>query len=164
LRDRRGRTLGRGADSRTQNLEEVGVTARDDCIFCKIIAGVIPCTRVYEDDEILAFMDIAPVSPGHALVIPKEHAETLFDMDAAQYGRLYEVACRIAHAIKGSLSPQGLNVMQLNGKAGNQVVPHVHVHLVPRSEGDGLPICAWAPVMGDRDKIAATAELIKSRL
>lgn len=137
---------------------------REDCIFCKIVAGQIPCTHVYEDDRALAFMDISPLSDGHLLVVPKEHFETIGDIDPGLYGHLYSVACRMAQAVQNALQPQGMNVMQLNGKAGNQVVPHVHVHLVPRREGDGLTITAWEPVPGDRDRISANAAAIKSKL
>ncbi|MEW6348920.1 MAG: HIT domain-containing protein [Thermodesulfobacteriota bacterium] len=137
---------------------------RDDCIFCKIAAGEIPCTRVFEDDRTLAFMDICPLNKGHLLVIPKEHFEHIGEIDPTLYGHLCAVICRLAHAAGKSLEPHGMNVMQLNGKAGNQVVPHVHVHLVPRWEGDGLTICAWEPVAGDKDEITAHAEKIKSKL
>ncbi len=137
---------------------------RDDCIFCKIVAGEIPCTRVYEDDRVLAFMDICPLNKGHLLVIPKEHFEHIGEIDPELYGYLYAVICRLAQATREALQPPGMNVMQLNGKAGNQVVPHVHVHLVPRWEGDGLAICAWEPVAGNKDEIAAHAANIKSKL
>ena len=74
------------------------MTTRDDCIFCKIIAGQIPCTRVYEDEKVLAFMDIAPLSRGHFLVIPKEHVETISDIDPELYGHMATVLCRVAQA------------------------------------------------------------------
>lgn len=140
------------------------MTTRDDCIFCKIIAGQIPCTRVYEDEKVLAFMDIAPLSRGHFLVIPKEHVETISDIDPELYGHMATVLCRVAQAVNAAVKPDGMNVMQLNGKAGNQVVPHVHMHLVPRVEGDGLTICAWEPVMGEKEEILATAEMIRKHL
>jgi histidine triad (HIT) family protein len=140
------------------------MTRREDCIFCKIAAGQIPSTKLFEDDRTLAFMDIAPLSKGHLLVIPKEHFETIFEIPTEVYGHLHSVSCTLAKAVKAELNPEGLNVMQLNGKAGNQVVPHVHLHLVPRWEGDGLTICAWEPVMGNKDEIAAICEGIKARL
>lgn len=137
---------------------------RSDCIFCKIVAGDIPCTKVYEDDRALAFMDISPLNKGHLLVIPKEHYETILDIEPELFGHLAALICRIAKAANASVAPDGMNVMQLNGKAGNQVVPHVHLHLVPRWEGDGLTICAWEPVPGDATDIKATAEGIKAKL
>lgn len=135
-----------------------------DCIFCKIVAGEIPCTKVFEDGSVLAFMDIAPLNKGHLLVVPKEHVETIIEMDSKLYGHMASVICGLAKAVKTSLNPEGTNVLQLNGKAGNQVVPHVHMHLIPRWTGDGLAICAWEPVPGDRTEIAHTAEKIKANI
>jgi histidine triad (HIT) family protein len=140
------------------------MSRRDDCIFCKIAAGEIPSTKVYEDDRTLAFMDICPLNKGHLLVIPKAHFETIGEIDHELYGHLYSVISKLARAAQKALQPQGINVMQLNGKAGNQVVPHVHVHLVPRWEGDGLTVCAWDPVPGVKEEIAGHAENIKSNL
>lgn len=137
---------------------------RQDCIFCKIVAGEIPCIKVFEDESALAFMDISPLNKGHLLVIPKEHFETILDVDPPLYGHLASVICRLAKAVNAGLAPEGMNLMQLNGKAGNQVVPHVHLHLVPRWTGDGLTITAWEPVPGDMGHIAAIAEIIKDKL
>lgn len=140
------------------------MTTRDDCVFCKIVAGQIPCTKVYEDERVLAFMDIAPLNKGHFLVIPKEHVETIAEIDPGLYGHMATVLCRIAKAVQAAVKPDGMNIMQLNGKAGNQVVPHVHMHLVPRLENDGLTICSWEPVMGEKEEILATAETIRKHL
>lgn len=137
---------------------------KDDCIFCKIAAGEIPCSKVFEDDATLAFMDIAPLNKGHVLVIPKNHFGNILEIDEETYGRLFSVICRIAKAVGAGISPDGMNVLQLNGKAANQVVPHLHIHIVPRWTGDGLTISAWEPVTGDMKDISATAELIKSKL
>ena len=137
---------------------------RSDCIFCKIVAGQIPCTKVFEDDSALAFMDICPLNKGHLLVIPKEHHEDILEMEPGLYGHLASLICKLAKAVNLSLAPHGMNVMQLNGKAGNQVVPHVHLHLVPRWEGDALTICAWEPVPGDPNEITAVADTIKAKL
>lgn len=136
---------------------------RKDCIFCKIVAGEIPCKKIIEDETILAFMDISPLNTGHLLVIPREHFEDILEIQPELYGRLFSMAANIAKAVYEVVAPEGMNVMQLNGKAGNQVVPHLHIHLVPRWTGDGLTICAWEPVMGDMEKISALAEQIKSK-
>ncbi len=136
----------------------------ENCIFCKIVTGVIPCTKVFEDDTVLAFMDISPLNKGHLLVIPKEHFDNIMEIDSRLYGHMASVICNLAKAVKGALNPDGANVMQLNGKAGNQVVPHVHMHLVPRWNGDGLTICAWEPVPGDKNEIMQHAESIKAQL
>lgn len=119
---------------------------------------------VFEDETTLAFMDISPLNRGHVLVIPKEHFETIGEIEPALYGHVAEVLCRIAKAVQATVAPEGLNVMQLNGRAGNQVVPHVHLHIVPRWSGDGLTICAWEPIPGDKAEIAAIAGEIKARL
>ncbi|MBI5250637.1 MAG: HIT family protein [Desulfomonile tiedjei] len=135
-----------------------------DCVFCKIVAGEIPCIRVFEDDKVLAFMDISPLNKGHLLVIPKEHFETMLEIDSRLYGHVAGVICDLAKAANAALNPEGMNVMQLNGKAGNQVVPHVHMHLVPRWTGDGLRICGWEPIPGDKSEILQHAEKIKAEL
>ncbi len=136
----------------------------EDCIFCKIIAGQIPCTKVYEDDRALVFMDVSPLNKGHLLVVPKEHFGNVVEIDPELYGRLYSLVCKMAKAVQASVGPEGMNVMQLNGMAGNQVVPHLHIHLVPRWTGDGLTICAWEPALGNKEDIAAAAEEIKSKI
>jgi histidine triad (HIT) family protein len=136
----------------------------ENCIFCRIVAGEIPCTKVFEDDTVLAFMDISPLNKGHLLVIPKEHFDNIMEIDSRLYGHMASVICNLAKAVKNALAPEGANVMQLNGKAGNQVVPHVHIHLVPRWNGDGLTICAWEPVPGDKNEILLHAENIKAQL
>lgn len=135
-----------------------------DCIFCKIVAGAIPCSKVYEDDDCLAFMDIMPLSKGHLLVIPKEHFGNILEIEPELYGRLHAVIGKLARATQTALKPDGLNVQQLNGKAANQVVPHLHIHLVPRWEGDGITISAWDPVNGDMEEINAVAEQIRAEL
>jgi histidine triad (HIT) family protein len=136
----------------------------EDCIFCKIVAGKIPCTKVYEDERALAFMDVSPLNEGHLLVVPKEHFGDIVEIDPGLYGHLYALVCKMAKAVQASVGPEGMNVMQLNGKAGNQVVPHLHIHLVPRWTGDGLTICAWDPVAGRKEEIVAVAQQIKNKI
>jgi histidine triad (HIT) family protein len=135
-----------------------------DCIFCKIVAGEIPCTKVFEDDATLSFMDIMPLNKGHLLVIPKEHYNTIIEVEPDLYGHLYSVACKISKAVQAALNPDGINIMQLNGRAANQVVPHVHIHVAPRWHGDGLTISAWEPVPGNMEEIAKVADAIRSKL
>ncbi|MFH0825186.1 MAG: HIT family protein [Pseudomonadota bacterium] len=136
----------------------------DDCIFCRIVAGTIPCVKVFEDDKVLAFMDVNPLNRGHLLVIPKEHWVTIDEVDPDLYAHVGSVLCRLAKAVRSAVNPEGMTVMQLNGRAGNQVVPHLHVHLVPRWENDGLPITAWDPVPGDPAERVEIAEAIKAAL
>jgi histidine triad (HIT) family protein len=140
------------------------MSAKESCIFCKIISGEVPGTRVYEDDRAVVIMDIMPLNRGHLLVVPKEHFENILEINPELYAHLYSVVAKVAKAVAASIAPEGMNVMQLNGRAGNQVVPHVHIHLVPRWEGDGLTICGWEPVQGNMDDIAAAAEEIKAKL
>jgi len=108
-----------------------------DCIFCKIVSGEIPSTVIYEDDDVLVFMDIAPIIKGHALVIPKAHYDPVTDTPDATVSRLHLVAKQIAAAQMNGLAADGVNIMQNNGKAAGQEVPHVHVHVIPRFNADG---------------------------
>jgi histidine triad (HIT) family protein len=135
-----------------------------DCIFCKIVDGEIPCTKVFEDDRVLAFMDINPLNEGHLLVIPKSHAATIFEIHEKDFAAVTAVTHKIAGAVQKALNPEGINVLQLNGKAANQVVPHLHVHIVPRWSGDGLTISQWEIVPGDMEKISNVAEKIARAL
>jgi len=134
-----------------------------DCIFCKIVKGEIPAVKVYEDESVLAFMDINPINDGHTLVIPKKHAENIFEIEAKDLLAVMEVAHKIARAIKESLKPEALTVVQLNGRLAGQMVPHLHVHLIPRREGDALKV-SWEMISGDMEKIKAAAEKIKGAL
>lgn len=140
------------------------MTARNDCIFCKIASGEIPCFKVYEDDRAIAFMDISPLSKGHLLVVPKEHYSNILEMAPELYGHLCSLIAKLARAVNTALEPDGMNVQQLNGKAANQVVMHLHIHLVPRWHGDGITISEWELVPGNMDEIAVVAEQIRSKL
>ncbi|HDD44819.1 MAG TPA: HIT family protein [Candidatus Desulfofervidus auxilii] len=135
-----------------------------ECIFCKIVQGELPAIKVYEDENVLAFMDINPLNDGHTLIIPKRHVETIFEITPEELSAVIKIAQKVAHAIKKGLSPDGLVVIQLNQKAAGQVVPHLHVHLIPRWENDGLPIARWEPIPGDMNKIKNIAERIKKEL
>jgi histidine triad (HIT) family protein len=136
----------------------------EDCIFCKIVAGEVPGIKIYEDDIALAIMDIMPINKGHLLVIPKEHFGTITEIDPDLYGHLNAVVCKLSRAVQAALEPDGMNVQQLNGTAANQLVPHLHIHLVPRWHGDGVTISWWEAEMGDAEKIKAHAEVIISKL
>ena len=106
------------------------------CIFCAIIRGQSPVAKVYEDNTFLAFMDKYPITSGHTLVLPKYHYGDLFQMTEDEVGNLYRVVHTIASAVYDATGAQGLNTGQNNGKAANQIVPHVHVHIIPRYEKD----------------------------
>ena len=110
---------------------------REDCIFCKIAAGAVPCTRVYEDEDALAFLDIGPLVKGHTLVIPKEHFDPISATPPPVLQKLILVVQRIASAQFAGLGADGVNVTQANGAAAGQVVPHLHFHVIPRFQTDG---------------------------
>lgn len=109
-----------------------------DCVFCKIARGEIPCDKVYEDERVLAFLDIAPLALGHTLVIPKEHHTSVTTVPAADSARLMEVASRLGAALMRATDAGGFNLMLANGAVAGQVVPHVHLHVVPRHVDDGV--------------------------
>ncbi len=139
------------------------MTADADCLFCKIIAGDIPCFILFENDETLAFMDINPANEGHALVIPKEHARDVHAVSDAAITATVKTAKRIAAAIDKTLNPDGLNLLQCNGPAAAQSVFHFHMHVLPRREGDELKL-NWGLRPGDMDAIGALAERIRGNL
>jgi histidine triad (HIT) family protein len=102
-----------------------------DCVFCKIIAGTLPSHRVYEDDRHMAFLDINPFSPGHTLVCPKRHGETLWDMDQNEIAEAFTVASKVSMGIVAAMNADGFRIMQNNGEAANQAVAHLHIHVIP---------------------------------
>ena len=134
-----------------------------DCVFCKIVAGQIPSTRVYEDEHALAFMDIGHVNPGHTLVAVKKHAATVFELEEAQAEAIARAVVKISSALKKAFEPEGLSVYQANGKAAGQTVFHYHVHLLPRHAGDGMEL-TWPVKNPPRDQLEACAAKIRSAL
>lgn len=112
-----------------------------DCIFCKIIAGEIPSSKVYEDDQIVAFLDISQVTPGHTLVVPKQHFRNLLEMDADSTSQLFARVPDIARKVMKATGAKGMNILNNNEEIAGQTVFHTHVHLAPRyNETDGLQI------------------------
>lgn len=109
----------------------------DTCIFCKILKGDIPNYTVYEDNHVLAFLDINPHAKGHTVVIPKVHGDTIYDLNEELQKELFPVLSKVMHRIDEVLHPDGFNVGWNHGEAGGQVVPHLHIHVIPRWEGDG---------------------------
>jgi histidine triad (HIT) family protein len=134
-----------------------------DCIFCKIIAGEIPCFKLYEDDASLAFMDINPANEGHALVIPKEHYADVHAVSNEALASTVVTAKKIAAALDKTLGPDGMNLIQCNGPAAAQSVLHFHMHVLPRRQGDGLTL-NWGLEPGDMDAIGELAERIRANL
>lgn len=110
-----------------------------DCIFCKIVKGEIPSAKVFENEHVVAFLDISQITKGHTLVIPKVHNENIFDLDGETARNLFEVVPQIANAIKADLQPAGINMLSNAGEAAGQEVFHFHMHLIPRyGKGDGF--------------------------
>jgi histidine triad (HIT) family protein len=134
-----------------------------DCVFCKIVAGQIPSTRVYEDEHTLAFMDIGHVNPGHTLVAVKKHAANVFELDEAQAQAIARAVVKISRALKKTFEPEGLSVYQANGKAAGQTVFHYHVHLLPRHAGDGMEL-VWPVKNPPREKLEEYAAKIRGSL
>ena len=134
-----------------------------DCVFCKIVAGQIPSTKVHEDEHTLAFMDLGQVNPGHVLVAVKKHAANLFELDDMQAAAVARTSTRVARAIRDALSPAGLSVYQANGKAAGQTVFHYHVHLLPRHEADGMEL-TWPVKNPPREKLEQYAGSIRAKL
>ncbi len=110
------------------------------CVFCKIISGQIPSYKVYEDDHVFAFLDIAPVTKGHTLVIPKKHYSNIFELDEKEAGILYERVVMLSKKIKTGLNVENLNVLNNNGPLAYQSVDHYHIHLIPRYDNDSFKI------------------------
>ena len=134
-----------------------------DCIFCKIIAGDIPASKVYEDDHFLAFLDISQVTPGHTLVIPKKHARNLLEMTPDETADLFNVVSTVTKKVENATQPQGMNIISNMEEIAGQSVFHTHVHILPRySQEDDLKIdfTAHEP---DFDQLARLAELIAAQ-
>ena len=131
-----------------------------DCIFCAIGQGRAPAEIIFEDEETLAFMDINPASPGHALVIPKRHARNIYDLDEETAAAVMKATARVARAIKRALQPDGMNLVQSNEQAGGQDIFHFHMHIIPRWYGDGLRL-ARPPVVRRTMPIGEAATKIR---
>jgi histidine triad (HIT) family protein len=134
-----------------------------DCVFCKIVAGQIPSTRVFEDEHTLAFMDLGHVNPGHTLVAVKKHAANVFELDETQAEAIARAIVKISAALKKAFEPEGLSVYQANGKAAGQTVFHYHVHLLPRHAGDGMEL-VWPVKNPPREKLEEYAAKIRGGL
>jgi histidine triad (HIT) family protein len=132
------------------------------CIFCKILAGEIPSTVVDEDERTVTFMDIAPATRGHALVIPREHAVDLLSVRVEDLQAVAVAAQRQARRVKERLGAAGVNLINSCGAAAWQTVYHFHVHVIPRYEGDPLRL-PWVPQPGDPQEIASAAQELGGR-
>ena len=131
--------------------------ADPECIFCKIVAGELPARIIDQDERTLSFMDIAPATRGHALVIPRAHSRDLLDIEAEDLCAVALAGKRLAARIKERLGTDGINLINSCGAAAWQTVFHFHLHVIPRYEGDPLRL-PWVPEPGDPDVIAAAAQ------
>ncbi len=134
-----------------------------DCVFCKIRDGQIPSFKIYEDSKTLAFMDINPLNPGHCLVMTKIHAPTISEVEVLDLQAAIETVKRVAAAVKGAVQADGLNILQANGAAAFQSVPHFHFHVIPRFANDGKGF-DWKQVSGDKQQIGMNGERIRAVL
>ena len=132
------------------------------CIFCKIAKGEAPAQRVYEDARTIVFMDIFPVTEGHALVVTREHFENVYEIDEDTLAAIARTSHRVAAALRDELAPDGLMVFQLNGQAAGQTVFHYHMHLMPRTQGEELRLHTRVP--GAPERLAETALRLRSAL
>lgn len=128
-----------------------------DCIFCKIVAGELPATIIDEDERTISFMDIAPATRGHALVIPREHSADLLSIGQGDLAAVGAAAQRLARRAKERLGADGVNLLNACGTVAFQTVFHFHVHVIPRYEGDSVRL-PWIPTPGDPEQIAAAAQ------
>ena len=131
--------------------------ARDpDCLFCKIVAGEIPGTKVAEDERTVAFMDINPATRGHLLVVPRDHSADVTEIPPEDLDAVARMGQRMARQVKDKLGADGVNLLNSCGSPAWQTVFHFHLHVIPRYEGDPLRL-PWVPGPGDSDEIAAAA-------
>ena len=135
----------------------------DDCLFCKMVTGQIPVTKVYEDEVVLSFLDIGPISNGHTLVIPKQHFEKLHECPAEVLSQVFARVGRIAGAVASAMNCDGYNLLCNNGRAAGQLIEHLHFHIVPRNISDGL-FNRWPSFKYEDGKIEEVAGAIRKNL
>jgi histidine triad (HIT) family protein len=136
------------------------MAADPDCIFCRIIAGELPSTRVDEDERTIAFMDINPATRGHVLVVPREHTRDLLSIAPEDLAAVTASAQKLAAAVSERLGADGVNLLNSCGRVAWQTVFHFHMHVIPRYAGDP-PRLPWTPEPGDRDEIAEAARALE---
>ncbi len=135
----------------------------EKCIFCRIAAGEIPAVKIYEDDLVFAFLDIAPINFGHTLVIPKEHHVSPSTLPETVAGRMFRIGARIGVAMKRKLDCEGFNLHLADGAVAGQVVMHAHLHVIPRGVEDGFH-WNWRQLKYAEGQMAGIAEKLSARL
>lgn len=136
---------------------------KSDCVFCEMVSGQIPVTRIYEDETVLAFLDIAPLSDGHTLVIPKQHFAQAHDCPDDVLGKVASSLGKVAKAVVSGMNADGYNILCNNGRAANQLVEHLHFHIVPRKGGDGV-FDRWPSYQYPQGRMAEVAAKIQKNL
>jgi histidine triad (HIT) family protein len=144
-------------------VEDSPEMSADDCVFCKMVAGQIPVAKIYEDQVVLAFLDIGPVSDGHTLVIPKQHFEKLGDCPPELLAQVGSRLGKVAKAVVSAMSSDGYNVLCNNGRAAGQLVEHLHFHIIPRNIGDGV-FDRWPAYEYEKGKIEQIAAKVREKL
>lgn len=135
----------------------------DNCIFCKIASGEISAITLFEDDDVKVIFDVGPATKGHALVIPKAHAANVFEISDELLAKAHIVAKKVAKALKDATGCDGVNILQNNGEMAGQSVFHLHIHVIPRYEGDMANI-KWTPGEQDQEYLAELAEHVNTAL
>lgn len=136
---------------------------KENCVFCMIANGQIPSATIYEDEDFRAILDLGPASRGHALILPKEHYQNLWELDEAAAAKVLPLAKKLGAAMTKALGCDGFNLVQNNGEAAGQTVMHFHVHMIPRYAG-GPRMVAWEPGKATQEELAKTAEMIKEEI
>lgn len=136
---------------------------KDDCIFCKLANGVIPTNSLYEDDVVKVIFDAGPASSGHVLILPKEHFDNVYALDDDTAAHVFQVAVKVAKALKEGLNLEGLNIVQNNGEIAGQTVFHFHMHIIPRYKGDTVNV-GWKPGEVTDEEIDKIKSLVCPRI
>ena len=132
---------------------------KEDCIFCKLANGVFPTNSIYEDEDFKVILDLAPATKGHALILPKKHADNLYELPEETAGKVFVLAKKMVESMTEKLDCDGFNIVQNNGAIAGQTVLHFHMHLIPRYEADAQKI-AWKPQEASAEELVAVRELL----
>jgi len=135
-----------------------------ECLFCKIAKGEIPSAKIYEDNEVIAFLDISPVAIGHTLIVPKKHSTTFLESDKKSLDAIIETMKKISLALIKALGAEGVNTIINTGRAAGQLIPHTHIHIIPRFRNDGQHLFNWKTGKYKEGMVNQIAEKIKKAL
>ncbi|SHL10024.1 histidine triad (HIT) family protein [Anaerocolumna jejuensis DSM 15929] len=135
----------------------------NNCVFCSIIGHEIPSATIYEDEKVIAILDIAPSAKGHTVLIPKKHSKDIFELPEEDAAHIFTVAKKIAGVLKEELQCDGINILQNNGKAAGQTVFHLHVHIIPRYDNDTIKL-TWTPGEYKEGEMQGLAETLARKV